>query len=334
MLDRRVCDGRIVEGHGDLRPEHIYLVSPPVIIDCIEFNADYRRLDVADELAFLAMECEALGAKRVGERILNAYRRALDDDVPPELWAFYRCYRACVRAKVMALRARQFDNWRSRHMRQAARRYVELADHDAREMGRPVLLVVRGLMGTGKSTLAGTLADMLGAVLLQTDSIRQQFFGSSKHPAAYGEGHYRPEDRARVYDELLHRAGQWLADGRSVVLDGTFLSAASRQRAIALSNQWGAQLLVTECRCPEDIAISRIAERLKSLQVGSEARPDLIRRQRHEEEPDPPGLSVCRLETTQSPTALANIVLEQLGRGQPNATDDRAAATRRVIPAR
>ena len=67
LLDGRVLDGRVVEGHGDLRPEHIYLVPFPTIIDCVEFNAELRQLDVLDELAFLAMDCAALDAQWVGD---------------------------------------------------------------------------------------------------------------------------------------------------------------------------------------------------------------------------------------------------------------------------
>lgn len=94
--------GRIVEGHGDLRPEHICLKAEPAIIDCLEFNRDFRILDPADELAFLALECERLGGSAVGRRILEGYRRASGDDPPQTLLSFYMSYRACLRAKLAA----------------------------------------------------------------------------------------------------------------------------------------------------------------------------------------------------------------------------------------
>ena len=100
---QRVADGRVVDGHGDLRPEHIYFHrSKPLIIDCIEFNAEYRTNDVVDELAFLTMECDRLGSKDVGESLLEAYLKEGTDDPKPFLSTFYKCYRACVRAKVSA----------------------------------------------------------------------------------------------------------------------------------------------------------------------------------------------------------------------------------------
>src|SRR5690606_28692095 len=62
LLGMRVGEGRIVEGHGDLRPEHVCLLRVPIIIDCLEFKRAFRVLDAADELGYLALECERLGA--------------------------------------------------------------------------------------------------------------------------------------------------------------------------------------------------------------------------------------------------------------------------------
>jgi uncharacterized protein len=105
ILESRVCDGRIVEGHGDLRPEHVYLTPTPVVIDCIEFNSEFRQLDVLDELSFLAMECDRLGAPGVGRQLIDYYRETAQDQAPESLVAYYKSYRAAVRAKVNMLRA-------------------------------------------------------------------------------------------------------------------------------------------------------------------------------------------------------------------------------------
>jgi aminoglycoside phosphotransferase family enzyme len=97
---QRVAEGRIIEAHGDLRPEHVALTDPPVIIDCLEFNRSFRILDPADELAYFAIECERLGAPQVGEATLLAYSRRSGDAPPPELVAFHRSFRALLRAKI------------------------------------------------------------------------------------------------------------------------------------------------------------------------------------------------------------------------------------------
>jgi len=100
LFDERVRAGRIVDGHGDLRPEHICLEPDPQIIDCLAFSRDLRVLDTADELGFLALECERLGAPELARDLLDAYGNEMGDAPPPALVHFYQSYRACVRAKI------------------------------------------------------------------------------------------------------------------------------------------------------------------------------------------------------------------------------------------
>ena len=99
-LDARAAEDRIIEAHGDLRPEHIFLGAEPQIIDCLEFNLDFRCLDPVDELCFLAIECEMLGAPAIGTKVLEKYRSITGDRPPPRLLDFYKCHRACLRAKL------------------------------------------------------------------------------------------------------------------------------------------------------------------------------------------------------------------------------------------
>jgi aminoglycoside phosphotransferase family enzyme len=100
VFDARVRARRIIEAHGDLRPEHICLTDPPVIIDCLEFNRRLRELDPADEMAFLDMECEFAGAPFIGPVLFETYRQVSGDDPPLQLVCFYKGYRAQMRAKL------------------------------------------------------------------------------------------------------------------------------------------------------------------------------------------------------------------------------------------
>lgn len=100
LFDERARSGRIVEAHGDLRPEHICVEPLPQIIDCLEFSRDFRILDPVDELAFLALECERLGAAWVPQVILDTYTRHGGGAVPVSLVHFYQSYRASMRAKI------------------------------------------------------------------------------------------------------------------------------------------------------------------------------------------------------------------------------------------
>ncbi len=100
LFDQRVHAGRVIEAHGDLRPEHICLEPEPQVIDCLEFSRDFRILDPADELAFLALECERLGAPELMRTIFATYAEVTGDTPPDTLVHFYQSYRACVRAKI------------------------------------------------------------------------------------------------------------------------------------------------------------------------------------------------------------------------------------------
>jgi aminoglycoside phosphotransferase family enzyme len=91
---------RIVDGHGDLRPEHIWLGPPVHIVDCLEFNRRLREVDPLDEIAFLSIECARLGGARYGDYIERRLCMALPDMVSDQLFSFYRCYRATLRARL------------------------------------------------------------------------------------------------------------------------------------------------------------------------------------------------------------------------------------------
>jgi len=282
LLERRVREGRIIDGHGDLRPEHIYVLEPPVAIDCIEFNDEFRQLDAADELSFLAMECDRLGASPLGARLFDSCCRATGDAPPAQLVAFFKSYRAAVRAKVHALRADQAQgSERERALREATA-YLELADGYRDRSERPLLLVVGGLMGTGKSTLAEVLATQFGTVVLSTDAIRHEIFGQSERPAGFGQGNYTPDARQRVYQELVARARASLDRGQSLVLDGTFLDTAANLQVERLAEECRAALFRVRATCPAEIALQRIRDRAVRGGSLSEARPELFAQQQAE----------------------------------------------------
>jgi len=126
-FDRRVQQGRIVEGHGDLRPEHVCLLAEPVVIDCLEFKREFRILDPADELGYLALECERLHAPQVGRWLLDAYREASGDAPPEALIHFYQSCRAVLRAKLALWHLRDDGRHPPGKWRATAQEYLEWA---------------------------------------------------------------------------------------------------------------------------------------------------------------------------------------------------------------
>ncbi|HEY8037897.1 MAG TPA: hypothetical protein VIF37_20150 [Methylobacter sp.] len=128
LLEQRARDGRIIDAHGDLRPQHICLTVPPVIIDCLEFNREFRILDPVDELAYLSMECERLGAPHIGEQILNHYSETVGDVCPIELIGFYKAFRACLRAKIAVWHIADHQVQDHQRWLRLAQTYLDLAE--------------------------------------------------------------------------------------------------------------------------------------------------------------------------------------------------------------
>lgn len=131
-LDGRVGQGRIVECHGDLRPEHVYLGEPLAIIDCLEFSEELRWLDPADEVGFLALECERARAAGLGRTLLQSWREASGDPVPEALVHFYQSCRACSRARLAIRHLREARYRGSPVWRRRALRYLALAERHLR----------------------------------------------------------------------------------------------------------------------------------------------------------------------------------------------------------
>lgn len=136
ILAARARAGRIVDAHGDLRPEHVWLTEPVRIIDCLEFDPRLRALDPLDEVAFLHLECERLGAGWAGERIRRHLAAALGEDRASGLFAFYRSQRAMLRARLSIAHLldpapRTPEKWPRQ-----ARHYLRLAARDAMQLER------------------------------------------------------------------------------------------------------------------------------------------------------------------------------------------------------
>ncbi|MBI5719615.1 MAG: hypothetical protein HZC37_18250 [Burkholderiales bacterium] len=126
-LRERADSGHIVEGHGDLRPEHVCLLDPPVVIDALEFNAAFRQVDPLDEIAYLGMECEAAGAAWIGPQLVGCVGSALEVAQHAPLIAWYTAFRALLRARLVAAHLLEPQPRRAGHWLPLARRYVGLA---------------------------------------------------------------------------------------------------------------------------------------------------------------------------------------------------------------
>jgi hypothetical protein len=314
LFAARIGAGRVCEGHGDLRPEHVCMLPDrPVVFDCVEFSLPFRAADVTSELAFLAMECDRLGAPDLGRSLIDGYRRRTGDDAPGRLVSFYKSYRACVRAKVELLRAAQETAAAAEHSRDSARRYLQLAGFYATEFYRPQLFVMMGAAGTGKSTVADALAAELGLEVLRTDVIRHELAGRREPDGDYKHGIYSDSFTRLTYQTLLDRTRELLAQSVSVVLDGTFRDPTWRGQAIELARRCGATIHFVECHCPASLARSRIAQRIDRGGSQSDAWPGLHDLQRSEAQAraDEP-LPLIALDTSETPRSSVDMLIGRL----------------------
>ena len=259
LFDVRCEAGRIVDGHGDLLADDVFCLGMgPVLLDCLEFDDRLRYVDALDDAAFLAMDLEHHGGAALGDRFLDLYGEFSGDRWPTALAHHYRAYRAATRAAVTCVRVDQGGPGaeEARDLLALARRHLEA--------GRVRLILVGGLPGTGKSTVADGLADRLGAVVVSSDPLRKQLAGlppTEPAGAGYGEGLYRAEHTAATYEAMRARAAELLARGESVVLDASWTDAEERGRAVRLAEDAAAELTCLECRAPREITEPRIRNR-------------------------------------------------------------------------
>lgn len=277
LFQRRIEEGRIRDGHGDLRAEHVYFLDEIQIIDCIEFNDRFRYGDVAADLGFLHMDVERLGRADLSLAMLSGYLEASGDYGIYSVLDFYACYRAIVKMKVACLSWTELEECgRKEEMEARAARYLELAFRYAVELSRPALWIVCGLPGTGKSTFAERIRDIFDISLFQSDRLRRELpeYGEHTGPVRFGEGIYKPALRGRVYGLLLARAQEELKKGASVVLDATFSSRKWRGEAVRLAEDLDASLFFVECACGKAVMLERLGRRRNVADSFSDARPE------------------------------------------------------------
>ncbi len=292
LFDRRVAEGRIRESHGDLHLGNIFFEDRPVIFDCIEFNERFRCGDVAVDLAFLAMDLEFHGRGDLARRLVEGYIAASGDRELPELLDFYCCYRAYVRGKIACFTSSDpsLPGEDARRFRNLARRYFGLAYRFAGGARRPALVVLYGLMGSGKTSLARFLRERHGWHLLSTDAVRKQLSGVGENTRVYvpyNEGLYSPEMNRRTYEEVCRRAENLLLGGFPVIVDGAFKRQSEREPLLELAERTGARLAFVETVC-EPAEQRRRLEKRQLHDTRSDGRVELMELQRADFEPADP----------------------------------------------
>ncbi|MBX9655693.1 AAA family ATPase [bacterium] len=315
----RLTSSEIIEGHGDLRPEHICLLDPPVVFDAVEFSQSLRTADVISELAFLAMECDFLNAPTLGRELIEQYQKRSNRQFPRHLISFYQAYRATVRAKVHLLQMNPPRHGSDVHQAWF-HRYMHLAIAYASDFHLPMIIVVMGLSGVGKSTIAKQLSESWGMEWIRTDQVRQELMGKRDPNAPFGQGMYSDAATIATYHEVAARTARFIKEGVSVVVDGTFLEPAQRESILAVGRHASCPIQTVWCDCPELIARERINRRREHGIDISDARLDVYEKQVESFDvsellTDP---AVVRIDTSESIEAGVEAIRSALRRRLPH----------------
>jgi aminoglycoside phosphotransferase family enzyme/predicted kinase len=250
--------------HGDLRLDHVYLLPDGfAIIDCIEFNERFRYADPVADAAFLVMDLLSEGRRDLARTFAGAYFDASGDGEGRQLLPFYVSYRAAVRGKVEGMKATEPEVPAADReaARKAARAHWLLALGQLEEPARrPCLVLIGGLPGTGKSTLARGLAGAGGFEVIRSDVVRKELA-----PGVSGEALYAPEWTERTYVECLRRAEALVSEGKRVIVDATFREDRRRERFLTAAKKLGVPGLLLVCVIPPELVRQRLAARTSDV---------------------------------------------------------------------
>lgn len=273
LIECRAERGIPRDTHGDLHLDHVYYLpkakSPAdiAIIDCIEFNEQLRFADPVADMAFVVMDLKCHGRRDLAEAFADAYFRASGDEEGRQLIPFYSSYRAAVRGKVEGFKSAMSEIPGAERATACirARGYWLTALAELEPPNRkPCLLLIGGLPGTGKSTLAADLAECSGFCVIRSDVVRKQLADASGKPAdaqEFSRGIYADDWTERTYAECLRQAEGLLFEGKRVVVDASFREENRRRAFLDEAARWSVPALLLICQADSHVVRERLAVR-------------------------------------------------------------------------
>ncbi|MEO1060123.1 MAG: AAA family ATPase [Actinomycetota bacterium] len=292
LFDRRLADGFVRDGHGDLTAEDIFCLDDgPRILDCLAFDRRLRISDVLCDVGFLAMDLDRLAGPDAADTVWRYYAEFSNEHHPASLAHHYVAYRAHVRAKIACLVHRQGDP----EAAPLARTYLHLCRRHL-ELARRRLVLVGGTPGTGKTTLTEVISRTFGWASVSTDPIRKELTGRAHTDhefSAPGTGIYSPAISTETYRETFRRAGLLLEAGESVIVDASFSDQVQRSHGRALAARTGADVIELECVVDRGEAAERLARRLAADEDASDARPEILGELRAAHAPWPEAITIA-----------------------------------------
>jgi predicted kinase len=277
LIAQRKAHGSVRECHGDMHMANIILPEgKPVIYDCIEFSEDLRWIDTISEVAFLYMDLDFHQQHKLALRFLNEYLSRNGDYAGLGMLCIYLVYRAMVRAKVNSIGAKQQEAKPeiAAECLTTTKKYLALASNYIESFASPVMIVLHGLSGSGKTWLAEQLRESYGAIQIRSDVERKRLLGFSaetKTKSAVGKGAYSADMTSQTYQRLLDLASLIVQAGPSVIVDATFLKKSHRQHFKELAQSLNVPFVILDIQASENVLRSRITKRSEYDKDASEA---------------------------------------------------------------
>lgn len=283
LLLRRQQQDRIRECHGDLHLRNICLWQDQLyLFDCIEFNESFRFVDVMYDVAFTVMDLEARQQPDLGNVFLNIYAEQTGDWEGLQVLPLYLCRQAYVRAKVNSLLLDDPNISEAERVQatKSAAAYYRLAWQYTRpHQGR--LLLMSGLSGSGKTTVARQIAPQLSAIHIRSDAVRKHLGGIPLHERG-PDRLYTPEMTTKTYARLLELGVALARQGFPVILDAKYDRQAVRTEAIAQAEAHQIPLQILHCTAPVTVLRSRLHQRTDDI---ADATAELLSTQMESAEP-------------------------------------------------
>jgi aminoglycoside phosphotransferase family enzyme/adenylate kinase family enzyme len=266
VFNERKEKGFIRECHGDLHLRNLaWYKNKPLAFDCLEFNPNFRWVDVMSEIAFLMMDLEDHKQPELAQRYLNRYLELTGDYQGCSVLRFYLVYRAMVRAKVDAIRVHQtsISEQESDEANKEFYSYLQLALTYTKP-DTPFIIITRGMSASGKSTLTQVLLEKIGAIRIRSDIERKRLFnikpGQDSH-ANTEQGIYTTEATKKTYFKLLELAGSIIDAGSPVIIDATFSTFKQRKLFKELAAKKHVRYIILEFVAENETLKQRIRDR-------------------------------------------------------------------------
>ncbi|MDP1562378.1 MAG: AAA family ATPase, partial [Pirellulaceae bacterium] len=305
-LEVRALTGHVRQCHGDLHLQNIVMWQGKwAAFDGIEFNDRFQWIDVFSELAFTAMDLQAHGRADLRAVFLSEYLEATGEFHNLDVLRFFLVYRAMVRAKIGHLKGVSCGSLHADQLSLEATS-VEICDSTPEFMNlpewqryllvaqrlalgsHPQLIIMHGLSGSGKSTVARQLVAEHRGLRVRSDRVRQLLPETSGEPSRYAHS-----ARDHVYGELAKIAADILQAGFTAIIDATFLQRRHRQQMAALAQQCNVPFSIASCTAPVTELERRIVTRTNDP---SEATLSVLQQQLREQEPLGQDELACLLE--------------------------------------